>query len=207
MRFQEGMLATVWWFRGRIPARPARFGCGGFNWADWCEEVGRLLICPYISWQITSSGQTERAQMPLEGWIVSVLLSFLCFFWLPVCKQLLRTSAEGHFFPLDLEGKQGVTSDGKNCSLTSDLCVCGSLLLLSQDSHKSFLFSSEEMFGLALTQHSVLLGREGNLRKQLIFLSTSLSEKEPFNCFSAPTCSTSAKQNPARCLHCERLSF
>lgn len=87
---------------------------------------GKLLMLPYISWQITSSGQTKREEMQLEE-------SSLSFVFLAPC---LHTTAEDKcgrtLLSPYLERKQGVTSDGKNCSLTSDLFVCVFIIAFSR---------------------------------------------------------------------------
>lgn len=110
----------------RVPPQLVWFGWSGFGGVG---RWGKLLMLPYVSWQITSSGQTKRAPMQLEGWIFSVFLSFLCF------SASLQTTAEGKcrrtLLSPDLERKQDVTSDGKNCSLTSDLCVCVCFIIAS----------------------------------------------------------------------------
>lgn len=85
-------------------------------------------MLPSISWQITSSGQTKKGTAAAGGMDILSLSSSLSFVFLAPC---LQRTTEDKCRRTRLS-KQDITSDGKNCALTSDLWAF--YLLLPQDS-------------------------------------------------------------------------
>lgn len=87
-------------------------------------------MLPSISWQITSSGQTKKGTAAAGGMDIFFLPPFPLFFRLPVQRTTGDKSRRTCL------SKQDVTSDWKNCGLTSDLWAF--YLLLPQDSCNIF---------------------------------------------------------------------
>lgn len=121
------LCSHIWTDSRKLLSRPHRAATArvvfrsGFNRADTgVMRWGKPLMLPPISWQITSSGQTKKGTAAAGGMDIFFFPPFPLFFWLPVCKELLRTSAEGHVFQKKTSPQTGRTVASP---LTCGLCI------------------------------------------------------------------------------------